>query len=237
MRSNRGRSVRPDRAAGDADPPRLARGDEQTLIRSHTVITAVPLVPELRMHLLTEACPLWRAGEKEAAAAGLVEPYWAFAWPGGQALARHVLDRPELVRGKRVLDFGSGGAVEAIAALRAGAASAVAADVDALAAVAARLNADLNGVALETTSEDVLGKPVDADVVLAGDVFYERELAERTIRWLRELAGGGAVVLLGDPTRGFLDVSGLRRAAVYDAPYDGEVTSPTLRPTPIYSIP
>jgi predicted nicotinamide N-methyase len=208
----------------------------RALIRSHTVVAIPPLVPELRLHLLTDRCPLWRRGEKEAAAAGLVEPYWAFAWPGGQALARHVLDRPELVRGKRILDFGAGGAIEAIAALKAGAASAVAADIDPLAATAARLNAELNGVELETTSDDLLGSAVDADVVLAGDVFYERELAERAIRWLRELAGRDALVLLGDPSRGFLDAAGLERVAVYHAPYDGEVASPTLRATAIYSI-
>jgi predicted nicotinamide N-methyase len=200
------------------------------------VVAVPPLVPELRLHLLTEQCPLWRAGEKEAAAAGLVEPYWAFAWPGGQALARHVLDHPEIVRGKRVLDFGSGGAIEAIAAVRAGAASALAADVDPMAGAAALLNAELNGVRLETTSDDLLGTEVDAQVVLAGDVFYERDLADRAIRWLHELAGRGATVLLADPSRGHLDPAALRRIAVYDAPYDGEVVSPTLRPTAVYSV-
>jgi predicted nicotinamide N-methyase len=208
----------------------------ENIIRSHTVVATPPLVPELRLHLLTEACPLWREGEKEAAAAGLVEPYWAFAWPGGQALARHVLDHPDLVRGKHVLDFGAGGAVEAIAALRAGAASALAADVDPFAAVAARLNAKLNGVALETICDDLLGRTIDADVVLAGDVFYERELADRAIGWMREAARRGALVLLADPLRGFLDDPGLRRVGIHDAPYDGEVHSPTLRPTAIYSV-
>jgi predicted nicotinamide N-methyase len=206
------------------------------LISMHTLVAVPPLVPELRLHLLTEQCPLWRAGEKEAAAAGLVDPYWAFAWPGGQALARHVLDHPEIVRGKRVLDLGAGGAIEAIAALRAGAASALAADIDRIATAAALLNAGLNGVRLEATSADLLGTDVDADVILAGDVFYERDLAERALRWLREAAGRGAFVLIADPSRGYLDAASLRRVAVYDAPYDGEVVSPTLRPTAIYSI-
>lgn len=208
----------------------------RTLVAKHTVIAVPPLVPELRLHLLTEQCPLWRAGEKEAAAAGLVEPYWAFAWPGGQALARYVLDHPEIVRGKRVLDFGSGGAIEAIAALKAGAKAALAADVDPLAAAAAMLNAELNAVRVETTTEDLLGHEVDAQVILAGDVFYERDLAERASRWLAEAAARGATVLLADPSRGYLDAGALRRVATYDAPYDGEVASPTLRRTSIYSM-
>jgi predicted nicotinamide N-methyase len=203
------------------------------LIRAHTVIVPAPLVPELRLRLLTEACPLWRANEEEAAAAGLVEPWWAFSWPGGQALARYVLDHPETVRGKRVLDFGAGCAVEALAALRAGAATAVAIDVDPIAAAAARLNAELNGLPLDTGTRDPVGDLVAADLVLAGDVFYEKALAARAVRWLQSL---GVPVLLGDPARGFLDPGGLERAATYLAHADGDTTGAALRETHVYRL-
>jgi predicted nicotinamide N-methyase len=203
------------------------------LIRAHTLVVPAPLAPELRLHLLTEACPLWRANEAEAAAAGLVEPWWAFCWPGGQALARYVLDHPQTVRGKRVLDFGSGCAACALAALRAGASSAVAVDVDPLAAAAARLNAELNDLPLETEARDLVGQPIDADVVLAGDVFYETVLAARAMRWLRSL---GVPVLLGDPSRGFLDTGGLERVATYLAHADGETAGNALRETHVYRV-
>ena len=208
------------------------RQGEQT-IRSHTIVVAAPLLPELRLHLLTESCPLWRASEAEAARAGLADPWWAFCWPGGQALARYVLDHPEIVRGKRVLDFGSGCAVEALAALRAGAASAVAADVDPVAATAARLNADLNGLTVETATRDLVGERVDADLVLAGDVFYEKDLASRALPWLRSV---GVPVLIGDPSRGFLDLDGLTRLATYRAHADGDTAGTVLRETSVYRL-
>jgi predicted nicotinamide N-methyase len=190
-------------------------------------------VAELRLHLLTEACPLWGASEAEAARAGLVDPWWAFCWPGGQALARYVLDHPELVRGKRVLDFGSGCAIEAIAAVRAGAASALAVDIDPVAAAAAQLNAQLNDLHIETTSEDLLGNRVEADVVLAGDVFYDRDLAACALRWLHSL---DALVLVGDPSRGFLDTAGLTRLATYRAHRDGDTSGTDLCDAHVYRV-
>lgn len=206
---------------------------DEELVRAHTEVVPAPLVPELRLHLLTEACPLWRASEAEAARAGLVEPWWAFCWPGGQALARYVLDHPEAVRGKRVLDFGSGCAVEALAAMRAGAASAVAADVDPLAAAAARVNAALDGLTVETTTADVVGQSVDAGLVLAGDVFYDAALADRALRWLRSLA---IPVLIGDPARGFLDAAGLTRVATYRAHADGDTRGEAFRDAYVYAL-
>ncbi|MFL5451124.1 MAG: class I SAM-dependent methyltransferase [Myxococcales bacterium] len=203
------------------------------VIRAHTVVVPAPLVPELRLHLLTEDCPLWRANEAEAAAVGLVEPWWAFCWPGGQALARYVLDHPATVRGKRVLDFGSGGAVEALAALRAGAASAVAVDVDPFASAAAGLNAELNALPLGTETRDLIGCAIDADVVLAGDVFYEKDLAARALRWLRS---AGVPVLIGDPSRGFLEAGGLDRLATYLAHADGDTSGAALRETHVYRL-
>jgi predicted nicotinamide N-methyase len=202
-------------------------------LATHTVVARAPLLPEIALHLITEACPLWRASETEAAAHGLVEPYWAFCWPGGQALARYVLDHPSLVRGRRVLDFGSGCGVEAIAAMLAGARSAVCADVDPLAAEAARLNAALNGVVVETCSSNLIGADIDAQVVLAGDVFYDRALAAAALEWLRSLP---AMVLIGDPSRGFLDTDGLHLLATYRAGADGDVSGTALREASVFSV-
>ncbi len=202
-------------------------------LTAHTVVARAPLVPEIALHLITEACPLWRASEADAAAEGLVDPYWAFCWPGGQALARYVLDHPSLVRARRVLDFGSGCGVEAIAAMLAGARSSVCADIDPLAGEAARLNAALNGVAVETCSSNLIGAHIDADVVLAGDVFYDRALAAAAVEWLLSL---DATVLIGDPSRGFLETAGLRRLATYAAGADGDVSGAGTKETAVFSL-
>jgi predicted nicotinamide N-methyase len=199
----------------------------------HCAVASVPLVPEIRLHLVTEDCALWRASEEEAAALGFVEPYWAFAWPGGQALARYVLDNAALVRGKRVLDFGSGCAIEGIAAGLAGAASVLCADIDPLAGEAALANAALNGAQLSVTGEDLIGRHFEADLVLAGDVFYDRDLAARALAWLRAL---DVPVLIGDPARGFLELNGLRQVASYRATWDGDTRGEVLRDTGVYSL-
>lgn len=206
-------------------------------IRAHTVVDHAPLVPELDLHLITDECPLWHASEARTIEAGVPEPFWAFAWPGGQALARYVLDHPELVEGRRVLDVGSGSALEALAALLVGAKEAVAADLDPLAAEAARLNAALNGIdGLVTSVEDFIGRPVDADVVLAGDVFYDRELAARGREWMIDVARQGIPVLVGDPLRGFLDTSGFEPVATYRTCPDGEVRGKRTRETVVYRV-
>jgi predicted nicotinamide N-methyase len=203
---------------------------------AHTVVAPARLCPAIHLHLITASCPMWRATEDEAARAGLVEPYWAFSWAGGQALARYVLDHPEVVRGKSVLDFGAGGAVEGIAAALAGG-RVLAADIDPLAIEATRLNAALSGVTLETTTDNLIGR-IDRtwDVVLAGDVFYGTEMAAPTLAWLRELATRGALVLIGDPDRGFLDTSGLEHVARYEAPADNDADGSFLRPTTVYRV-
>lgn len=206
-------------------------------ILEHTVVATSPLVPELRLHLITEACPLWLGNEQSALDAGMPDPFWAFCWPGGQALARHVLDHPQLVRGKRVLDFGSGSAVEGLAALKAGAASVLAADLDPLAGAAAQLNATLNGLpSPETTTEDLVGQAVDFDLVLAGDVFYDPQLAATGLAWLQTLAARGLEVLVGDPQRGFLDVSKLEKVATYRAGADGDTSGAELRDASVYRV-
>jgi predicted nicotinamide N-methyase len=188
-------------------------------IRANTVVTAPPLVPEISLRLATEITPLWQATEAMLAASQLPPPYWAFAWAGGQALARHVLDHPELVRDRDVLDFGAGSGLLAIAAARAGARTVLAAEIDPVAAEAIALNAALNGVAVAVEATDVIGRrSAPWQIILAGDMCYERPLAERLTMWLSELVQDGATVLLGDPGRNYLPKSGLAALARYRVP-------------------
>jgi predicted nicotinamide N-methyase len=178
-------------------------------IRKNTAVESPPLIPEITLHLASEIVPIWQATEAELADMGLPPPYWAFAWAGGQALARYVLDNPDVVAGKTVLDFASGSGLVAIAAMKAGAAHAIAADIDPYAEAAARLNADLNGVAVEPTTRDLIGTDGPWDVVLAGDICYEQPLAARVAAWLRGLSDAGHTVLMGDPGRTYLPKEGL----------------------------
>ncbi|MFN7135589.1 MAG: class I SAM-dependent methyltransferase, partial [Myxococcales bacterium] len=208
----------------------------RALIEAHTEIARPPLCPELRLHLVTERCALWRAGEDELAALGLPPPYWAFCWAGGQALARYLLDHPDAVHGRNVLDFGAGGGVEALAAARAGASAVLASDIDPFAVQALEMNAALNDVRLTATSRDLLGLDEGWDVVLAGDVCYDRALAGQVQAWLERLAARGADVLVGDPRRGYLDESRLSRIAELDAPSDVDVEGRYLRRTGIFRV-
>ena len=188
-------------------------------IRANTAIAAAPLVPELRLHLASEVTPLWQATEAALARDQLPPPYWAFAWAGGQALARHVLDHPALVQGRRVLDFGAGSGLLALAAAKAGAAHVTAAEIDPFAAAAIALNAAINGLAVAVESADVIGRwPVPWQTVLVGDMCYERPLAERLTAWLRRLASGDVLVLLGDPGRTYLPKHGLEALGRYTVP-------------------
>ena len=205
-------------------------------ILEHTEVAPARLCPEIRLHLVTARCPLFRATEEEATRAGLIDPYWAFSWAGGQALARYILDHRDAFAGRSVLDFGAGGAVEGIAAAMAGA-RVLAADIDPMAVEAARLNAELAGVAIETTTEDFVGRvDVGWDIVLAGDVFYGYDMATPLVTWLRALAERGTTVLIGDPDRGFLDTAGLEPLARYDAPADNDADGSFLRPTTVYRL-
>jgi len=206
-------------------------------IRVHTVVSAAWLCPEIPLHLVTEACALWRAGEAELAALGLVDPYWAFAWAGGQVLARYLLDHPEEVGGRRVLSFGAGGGLEAIAAMRSGAAEVVALEIDPLAIEAIRLNAALSQVQVEPLLLDVLADDQLGafDLVLAGDVLYDGELAVRANAWLRRRAEAGARVLIGDPGRGHVP-PGLEVLASYEAPADVDTRGEILRTAKVYRL-
>ena len=210
--------------------------DPAQFVRVNTVVAAPPLLPELRLHLASEITPLWHATEATLARDQLPPPYWAFAWAGGQALARHLLDNADLVRGKRVLDFGAGSGLVAIAAAKAGA-SASAAEIDPFACAAIRLNAALNGVDVAIESGDVIGRAAAPwEIVLAGDMCYERPLAERLTTWLRALAGNGVIVLLGDPGRAYLPASGLEPLARYTVPTTLELEDRLSRETTVWRL-
>jgi predicted nicotinamide N-methyase len=192
--------------------------DKKRFILENTSVQTPPHVPEVRLHLADEAHDLWHRTEDELAQTGLPPPFWAFAWAGGQGLARHVLDSPALVRGKRVIDFASGSGLVGIAAKLAGAASVTCNDIDPFASEAASLNMAINGVLLTTDPADMTGSDVRADVLLAGDVFYDRALAEKLTPWFDKLAGLGVTVLIGDPGRAYLPKSRLEALAEYQVP-------------------
>lgn len=213
-----------------------AADDPEGFIRAWTTIEAPPLVPELRLHLAGPVTPLWEATEQTLDATGLPPPYWAFAWPGGQAIARHVLDNQALVAGRRVLDFAAGSGIAGIAAAKAGAASVTASDLDGLALAAIRLNAALNGVAVETTSLDLTSAPQAAAAILAGDVCYERPMTESVWPWLKKCADGGALVLLADPGRAYLPAQGLVELARHRVKTSMELEDRVERETIVYRV-
>ena len=195
------------------------------------------LCPEIRLRLVTESCPLWRARENDLAALNIGDPYWAFCWAGGQALARYLLDNPHLVAGKQVLDFGAGGGIVAIAAALSGAREVLAADIDPLIKEVIPINAKLNGVDIQTTCDDLVGSPIRGfEVILAGDVCYDPEFARRVIAWLRQIALGGIPVLIGDPGRGYLPDRGMLAVATYQTPADTELTGKFLRNTNVFEL-
>jgi predicted nicotinamide N-methyase len=209
------------------------RTDPERFILDNTGIMHPPHVPELRLHLASEAHELWLKTEEELEEIGLPPPFWAFAWAGGQGLARYVLDHPESVSGKRVVDFASGSGLVAIAAAKAGAAAVIAADIDPWTETAIRLNAALNGVDVDFTGRNLVGTPVEADVLLAGDVFYDRAFADLLVPWFLELTAKGVSVLVGDPGRAYLPKQRLVAEATYQVPVtraleDSEVKKTTV---------
>jgi predicted nicotinamide N-methyase len=190
----------------------------RTLIVDNTVLGPAPFVPEIRLHLGGLAMELWEVAALADERLPVPPPYWAWPWAGGQALARHVLDDPSLVRGRRVVDIGTGGGIVAIAAALAGAAEVTAIDIEPYAIEACRLNAVANGVSLTPVEADPIGTDDGWDVVLAGDVWYDAELADRMAPWLRSLARRGAVVLTGDLGRAYLPGDGLVELATMVVP-------------------
>jgi predicted nicotinamide N-methyase len=200
----------------------------EAFIRAHTMVARAPLVPEIALHLATEITPIWQATETWLREANIEPPFWAFAWPGGQALAREVLDRPAAVRGRRVLDFAAGCGIAAIAAAMGGAASVEAAELDPLALAAVRLNAALNHVEIATDAGDVVGSACRWDVILAGDVCYEAPMTLHILPWLRRMACEAAV-WLADPGRAYLPREGLEPLARHAVPTSMELEDRTER--------
>ena len=205
----------------------------ESFITANAALMAPPLVPEIRLHLATEVVPLWRATEEELEKMGVPPPYWAFAWAGGQALARYILDHPQSVAGKRVLDIGSGSGLVAIAAAKAGAASVLAADIDAFSTAAIGLNAAANGATVSVTQDDLIGAEGDWDVILVGDLFYERALAERLLAWLTPL---GRPALLGDPGRNYFPKDRVQRLALYNVQTSRDLEDREIRETGVYRM-
>jgi predicted nicotinamide N-methyase len=213
--------------------------DPEGFIRANTALEAPAMVPEFKLWLATEYVPIWQATEAWMEEQNIDPPYWAFCWPGGQAIARYLLDHPETVRGRQVIDFAAGSGVSAMAAARAGAASVIANDIDRLSLVAARLNAEANGLKVEVAADDWLAEPAGtppADVVIAGDVCYERDMSARALAWLRRQAALGRLVLLGDPGRNYFSAQGLVELARYEIPTSLQLENRGMRETVVWRV-
>lgn len=202
-------------------------------VRDNSQLVAPPLVPEIRLHLASEVIPLWRKTEEELAEIGVPPPYWAFAWAGGQALARYLLDNPASVANKRVLDFGSGSGLVAIAAAKAGAAHVTAADIDPFAIAAIARNADANNVIVHAVADNVIGTSDRFDLIVVGDMCYERPLAEKLMAWLESAK---ADILLGDPGRTYFPKTGLVQLATYSVPTTRELEDREIRQTGVWRL-
>ena len=212
--------------------------DPLAFVRANSVLASPPLVPEIRLHLASEVVPLWYKTEAELGREGVPPPYWAFAWAGGQALARYVLDHAAAlnIQGASVLDFGSGSGLVAIAAAKAGAASGLAADSDPFSAAAIRQNASDNAVPIAVTTDDVIGREDAWDLILVGDMCYERPLAERLTEWLRGRVRAGATVLVGDPGRSYFPKTGVEKLATYNVPTSRDLEDRDMRETGVFRL-
>lgn len=211
--------------------------DRARFIRDNTTLMAPPLVPEVQLYLAHEAVPLWQKTEEELGEMGLPPPFWAFAWAGGQALARHVLDHPDIVAEKRVVDLASGSGLVGIAAMKAGAASVLAADIDAFSVEAIGLNAEINAVSLSATGRDLLEQPVEAcDVILVGDLFYEKDLAAKVFAWLEDAEGRGITALIGDPGRSYLPREKLKKLGEYKVKVTRDLEDAEVKLTSVWRL-
>ena len=208
--------------------------NKSAFIHQHTDELAPPLVPEVTLRLAHEAIPIWQKTEEERGLMGLPPPFWAFAWAGGQALARYILDHPQIVAGKSVLDFASGSGLVAIAAAKAGAAQVEACDIDAFSAEAIAVNAHANGVQIDIFCGDFIGQDKGWDVVLAGDVSYERDMAARVTLWLDDMRQRGAHVLIGDPGRSYLAKDRLESVATYCVPVTRALEDSDIKQTQVW---
>lgn len=211
--------------------------DRTAFILANTRLLAPPLVPEIRLHLAEESLPIWRKTEEELGEMGLPPPYWAFAWAGGQALARYILDHAATFAGKSVLDIGAGSGIAAIAAAKSGAHHVAAADIDALAVSAMGLNAAANDVTIVATTDDWLsGTAPSGDIVLVGDLFYERPLAERVIMFVRHCAAAGSLVLVGDPRRSYFPTDDFTPVVHYEVPVTRELEDAEIKRAAVWQL-
>ena len=210
----------------------------RAFILENTRIQPPPHTPELNLHLADEVTPIWRLTEEALAEIGLPPPFWAFAWAGGQALARYVLDHSDEVAGKRVLDFASGSGIVGIAAMRAGAGHTLATDIDPFCGAALAVNAELNDVRIDFTDQNLLdAPPPDVDVILAGDICYEKPLADQVMNWLAAAHVRGTRVLIGDPGRSYFPRVGLEKLAEYDVPTTRELEGRGVKKTAVWTLP
>lgn len=211
--------------------------DPRAFILENTRLQSPPHTPELKLYLADEITPIWRMTEEALGEMGLAPPFWAFAWAGGQALARYLLDHPREVAGRRAVDFATGSGIVAIAAARAGAGEVLAADIDPFCAAAVALNAEVNDVLIAFTDDDLLQEPPPAaDVILAADICYEAPLAERALRWLRAAQEAGTRVLIGDPGRTYFPKTGLEQLADYRVPTTRELEDFEVKRTGVWRL-
>lgn len=210
--------------------------DAAAFIRANTKLLSPPLVPEIHLHLAEESLPIWQKTEEELGEINVAPPYWAFAWAGGQALARYILDNPHLVAGRSVLDLGAGSGLQAIAAVKAGAARVLAADIDLLALAACALNAEANGVELAVTQADLLAGPLSEyfDVVLVGDLYYERRLADKVSVLIDAVVEQESLVLIGDPQRNYFPKERFEEAYRYEVPVTRELEDALIKKTAVW---
>ena len=212
--------------------------DPEAFIRTNTVLQPVPHAPEISLHVASEITPIWKMTEEALGELGLAPPFWAFAWAGGQAIARYLLDNPNEVRGKAVLDFASGSGMCAIAAMKAGADRALACDIDPFCRAALALNARAYGVLVDSTIADLLDRPPPAvPVILAGDICYEKPLAERVLAWLAVANASGTRVLIGDPGRSYFPRQGLEQLAQYQVQTTRELEDIEIKQTGVWTLP
>ncbi len=210
--------------------------DAAAFVQAHTRLAPAILVPDIKLHLATELTPLWQATEEFLQQHDMAPPFWAFAWPGSEALALHITENPELVRGKRVLDFAAGCGLAALACVRAGASRVEAAEIDKLAAAAMRLNAAANGLGLEVLLGDVVGTPCRWDVILCGDVCYEEPMTRHILPWLASCARQ-VPVIIADPGRKYLPSARGKTLAVIEVPTSLELEDTLQRSVTLFQLP
>ncbi len=216
---------------------RLTPANAPDFIAANTRLQSVPHAPEISLWLADEITPLWRLTEEELGAMGLPPPFWAFAWAGGQALARWLLDHPDQVAGQRVIDLATGSGLVAVAAMKAGATSVLAADIDPFCAAAVAANATSNGVEIAFTDANLLDSPPPpADLICAGDVFYEKPMAEAVLAWLKQAQANGTRVIVGDPGRTYFPKSGLTLLAEYTVPTTRELEDQEAKRSRVWSL-